>query len=110
MMFVHPKLRISLATRHIALKDIPKKITRANVSQTILLTYNCLKDYFKIKSPKIAVCGLNPHAGEGGFLGQEEKSIISPVIFALKSKIKYLSGPYASDNIFLKNMSNPFDA
>ena len=67
MMFVAAHVRLTIVTRHVPLKDVPKLITQKAVFDSIALMAQTLKDKFKIKNPKIAVLGLNPHAGEGGF-------------------------------------------
>lgn len=110
MIFAHPQLRVSLVTRHIPLKSVAHSLTRDNLYNAITLTFSCLKEYFRIKDPSIAVCGLNPHAGEGALLGKEERDIIIPVIKRLRSKFKHLSGPHPADDIFLKNAKEPYDA
>ncbi|MEI7999014.1 MAG: 4-hydroxythreonine-4-phosphate dehydrogenase PdxA [Candidatus Omnitrophota bacterium] len=100
MMFVSPQVRLSLVTRHVAIKDVPKMITKANVYSCIELMHKTLKKQFGIINPRIAVLGLNPHAGEGGLLGDEELKHIMPAIqFARKNRIK-VEGPYPADTFF----------
>lgn len=107
MMFISDRLKLSLVTRHIALKDVPNKINKENIFKTVLLTYNALKDYFKIENPKIAVLGLNPHASEDGLMGKEEDLIIKPAIKKFRKKI---FGPISPDTIFRQALNKEFDA
>ncbi len=109
MMFVAKNLRLVIATRHIPIKDVPNAITKKNLYETILLTHQGLKKLFKIKNPKIGVCGLNPHAGEGGKMGKEEIEVITPVIKkAIKNKMR-IEGPFAADTIFTATVYPRYD-
>ncbi|NQU18789.1 4-hydroxythreonine-4-phosphate dehydrogenase PdxA [bacterium] len=110
MMFVSKKLKLSLVTRHIALKDVPTAIKKENIFATTLLTYNALKNYFAIKKPKIAISGLNPHASEDGLMGREEERIIAPVVTRLRMILKTIYGPIPSDTIFKRALDKEFDA
>jgi len=110
MMFCGLNLKITLVTRHIALSNVPKAITREKIKDAIILTDICLKKHFKIKNPKIGVCSLNPHSGENGLLGTEERKIISPLIKDLKSKIPRIQGPISSDAIFYMAYTGKLDA
>ena len=86
MMFIAPRVRLTIVTRHVPLKDVPKMITQKAVVDSIALMARTLKDRFKIKNPKIAVLGLNPHAGEGGLLGAEDVKHILPAIRKAKAQ------------------------
>ena len=110
MMFYSSKLKIALVTRHIALNKVSGIITREKIKDTIILVEGYLKKYFKIKKPRIGVCGLNPHCGENGLLGIEEKKIITPLIKRLKSKIPGLEGPMPGDAIFYMAHKGRLDA
>lgn len=110
MMFVANKLKVVLVTRHLPLKKVPPEINKGKIIETALLTRNFLKDYYRIKTPRIAVCGLNPHAGEDGLFGKEEEDIIKPAIAQTKRQIKFIFGPFASDTLFLPSQSKRFDA
>jgi 4-hydroxythreonine-4-phosphate dehydrogenase len=83
MMLAGPDLRVVPTTIHIALKDVPGALDAALLSDTIRITDAALRRDFGVESPRIAVAGLNPHAGEGGVMGREEIEIIAPVIEAL---------------------------
>jgi len=110
MMFVLDDLKVVIATRHTPLKDIPKEISRKLICKTISLTAKSLQRYFRIADPKIAVCGLNPHAGEGGNIGCEEVRIISPAIKHMKSIFPNVQGPFAADTLFYTANASRYDA
>jgi 4-hydroxythreonine-4-phosphate dehydrogenase len=113
MMLANPLLKVSLVTTHLALKDVPKRLTRQKIRTTFLNTLNGLKRHWKIKKPKIAILALNPHAGESGLLGREEISIITPEVNFLKKKYRHsaeVSGPYPADTFFTKIHKQHFDA
>ncbi len=99
MAFYGEKMIVSLVTTHIPLKDVPEKVTFEKLIDTARLSYEFL-NRLKIKDPKIAVCGLNPHAGEKGLLGTEEESIIKRAIEVCKKEGIPLYGPYPSDSLF----------
>ena len=101
MAFTSPLLSMALVTDHIPLAQVASSITKEKILQTIILCDNYAKFCGK-KSPKIAVCGLNPHAGEEQILGHEEQEVIAPAIaLAKKAKIKVV-GPIAADSIFYR--------
>ena len=100
MMFIARNVRLTIVTRHVPLKDVPKLITQKAVFDSITLMARTLKDKFKIGKPKIAVLGLNPHAGEGGLLGSEDVKRILPAIHKAKSSRHQCQGPFASRYFF----------
>ena len=100
MMFVAPKVRLTIVTRHVPLKEVPRLITQKAVFDSIALMAQTLKDKFKIKDPKIAVLGLNPHAGEGGLLGSEDIKHILPAISKAKARGINAVGPLPADTFF----------
>jgi len=107
MLLATDQLKVALATTHLPLTEVANNITRESLSEVISIIHNDFK-YLGVKKPKILVCGLNPHAGENGYLGNEEKTIISPVIKDL-NKVGYdLIGPVPADTAFthesLKNV------
>jgi 4-hydroxythreonine-4-phosphate dehydrogenase len=87
-------LRVALATTHLALKDVSAAITQSELLRTLEIIHHDLIHRFGISDPKILVAGLNPHAGEGGYLGREEIDVIQPVINQCRSKNWHVSGPY----------------
>jgi 4-hydroxythreonine-4-phosphate dehydrogenase len=100
MMFIAPQVRLTIVTRHVPLKDVPKLITQKTVFNSIALMARTLKDKFKIRAPKIAVLGLNPHAGEGGLFGWEDVKHILPAIRQAKAHGINANGPMPADTFF----------
>jgi len=100
MMFVAHQMLLTIVTRHVPLKDVPKLITQKAVLNSIELMAETLKEKFKIKAPKIAVLGLNPHAGEGGILGQEDLKYILPAVRRAKEQGVNAVGPIPADTFF----------
>jgi len=101
MMLVSEKLKVALATTHLPLREIPKKITKDHISETLLIIDRELKSKWKIKNPFIKVLGLNPHAGDGGFIGSEDQEILIPVIEKLNSLGLNITGPHSADTAFI---------
>ena len=101
-MLFNRKLRVSLVTQHISLKDVSISLSKEKIFKVILRTAKGLAGLFKINHPKIAVCGLNPHASDNGAIGAEEKQIIIPAIEKAEAKGILVSGPYPADTLFLK--------
>jgi 4-hydroxythreonine-4-phosphate dehydrogenase len=110
MMFVTDEIKTVIVTRHIPINEISKAITQQKVFDTIELTNASLKERFGIRQPKIAVCGLNPHAGEGGLLGQEEIQTIIPAIKRAQAQGIQASGPFSGDTMFMPKRRKGFDA
>ncbi|MEK7815590.1 MAG: 4-hydroxythreonine-4-phosphate dehydrogenase PdxA [Pseudomonadota bacterium] len=110
MMLAAGNLRVVLATTHLALADVPRAITRERVTRVIEILHRDLKEKFGMLEPRIRVCGLNPHAGEGGHLGREEIEVIEPVIKALIAKGMKLEGPVPADTAFLPESLKDTDA
>lgn len=110
MMLVKGNLRVIHVTTHSPLKDVPKSIRKDKVFKTIKLAYEALKFFWEIKNPKIAVAGLNPHAGEGGLLGNEEITEITPAIELAKKMGINVVGPLSPDTVFVKALGGEFDA
>lgn len=101
MLFATGDLKVLLLTRHIPLADVPKAITQELIEkETLQLTHELEK--FGIKNPKLALCALNPHAGEDGLLGTEERDILIPAIKNLQQKNINIDGPHPADTLFAK--------
>ena len=100
MMLVGGDLRVALATTHIALKDVPATLTRKSLITTLRILHADLIAKFAIAAPRILVAGLNPHAGEGGYLGREEIDLIAPAVEQLKREGMLLTGPLPADTLF----------
>ena len=100
MMLACPGLRVALATTHLPLREVADAITPRVLERVLMTLDHELKTRFGIASPRILVCGLNPHAGEGGHLGQEEIEVIAPVIGRLLEAGLHLVGPLPADTLF----------
>lgn len=100
MMLVAGQLRVALATTHLPLRDVPDAITPENLRETLQILVASLRERFDIARPRVLVLGLNPHAGEGGHLGTEDRDIIAPVVDALTAEGLDLRGPLPADTAF----------
>jgi 4-hydroxythreonine-4-phosphate dehydrogenase len=110
MMLASPELRVALATTHLPLADVPAAITRESLTRTLRIVHAELIARFGIVAPRIAVLGLNPHAGEGGHLGREEIDTIIPALEALRGEGVSLIGPLPADTAFVPQMRARYDA
>ena len=110
MMFLGSKWKMVLVTTHLPLKEVSKWITSDRILSTIRMTDEGLKRYFGIPHPKIAVLGLNPHCGEDGLLGEEEKMAIIPAVTEARSQGVEVEGPFPADSFFNLARNTPFDA
>jgi 4-hydroxythreonine-4-phosphate dehydrogenase len=108
MMFYADALRVVLATIHIALADVPKTLT-ADVMETTIRLTSCEMPRFGYPRPRIAVAGLNPHAGEHGLFGREEETTIRPAIDACRASGIDVSGPFPGDTVFVRATRGEFD-
>jgi 4-hydroxythreonine-4-phosphate dehydrogenase len=107
MLLVHEDLRVGVATGHIPVSEVSKNLTAEKIDKKLTIFHDSLKKDFGIIKPKIAVLGLNPHAGENGQLGSEDKEIILPVIEKWKAKGHLIFGPFPADGFFgTKNYKN----
>ena len=102
-------LRVALATTHLPLAAVPAAITRESLTATLRVVAADLAAKFRIPQPRIAVCGLNPHAGESGYLGREEIDVIEPVIASLRDSGLDLVGPIPADTAFVPERLRAFD-
>ncbi|KYG80563.1 4-hydroxythreonine-4-phosphate dehydrogenase [Roseivirga ehrenbergii] len=109
MFLCNDRLRIGVATGHIPLMKIKEELTTERLTSKIDLMLKSLKKDFGIIKPKVAILGLNPHAGEDGLLGSEEKELIQPVINEFKEKGHLVLGPYPADGFFGNNTNSQFD-
>lgn len=110
MMLATEKLRVALVTTHLPLKDVSAAITHTRLRSVIRVLAHDLTSRFNIASPKILVCGLNPHAGENGHLGHEEIEIITPVLDSLRQQGVDLIGPLPADTLFTPKYLKTADA
>ena len=111
MMLATEGLRVALATTHLPLKDVPAAITQELLESIITILHNDLVTQFGIAQPHILVCGLNPHAGEGGHMGREEIDVIEPLLEKLRKQHQWrLTGPLPADTLFTPKHLNGADA
>lgn len=110
MMLATEGLRVALATTHLPLKEVADAITPGSLTRTIQILHQDLRQQFGITQPRIYVCGLNPHAGEGGHMGREEIDVIEPVLANLRNQGMDLVGPLPADTLFQDKYLRDADA
>ena len=110
MMLANATVRVALATTHLPLRDVARAITRESLERTLRILHRAMRRDFGLQHPRIAVLGLNPHAGEGGHLGREELDTIEPVVDALREEGMALVGPLPADTAFLPAKLRDVDA
>jgi 4-hydroxythreonine-4-phosphate dehydrogenase len=109
MLMASPVIKTVPATIHIPLRDVPAALTRQHLKLTIEITAAGLKRYFALTNPRLAICGLNPHAGESGSIGREEIEFIAPLIAELNAKGFNLTGPHPADSLFHDEARGGYD-
>lgn len=109
MLLLNKDLKIGLLSRHIPLRDVPFSLDKDKIYKTILLTHFSLKRLFSIRAPRIAVCGLNPHASDNGLIGDEEKRVIEPAIKRIRTRISGIDGPLPADVAIVKTIHKKYD-
>ena len=110
MMLVGGGLRVALATTHLALKDVPSAITRESLARTLRVLDRDLRARFRISRPRILVSGLNPHSGESGHLGTEDRDVIAPVVLEANKENIAAVGPVPADTLFVPERLKGADA
>jgi 4-hydroxythreonine-4-phosphate dehydrogenase len=105
MMLASDRLRVVLATTHIPLRDVPDAVTGSGIVGTAQITRTGLRDWFGIVDPRLALCALNPHAGDGGRFGDEDDRILTPA-----AREANIAGPFPADTVFVRAMRGEFDA
>ncbi|HZY68911.1 MAG TPA: 4-hydroxythreonine-4-phosphate dehydrogenase PdxA [Devosia sp.] len=110
MMLTHEKFRVVPLTIHVPLRDVPALITGRLIRDTARIVEHDLRTRFGIEEPRIAVTGLNPHAGEGGAIGMEENHVINPAILDLRNSGMRIEGPFSADTAFLPSNWQRYDA
>jgi 4-hydroxythreonine-4-phosphate dehydrogenase len=110
MMLAAPGMRVALATTHLPLKDVSAALTIESLLKTATTIDADLRKWWGLPAPRIAVCGLNPHAGEGGYLGREEIDVISPAIQLMRERGINATGPLPADTAFVPQMLEQCDA
>ena len=110
MMLATGSLRVALATTHLPLSQVSRAITRELVLDTVTILERDLRQWWGLRRPRIAVCGLNPHAGEGGHLGDEEIRVIEPALAMLRARGLAVAGPLPADTVFVPRILADYDA
>jgi 4-hydroxythreonine-4-phosphate dehydrogenase len=110
MMLAGEKLRVALVTNHLQLAKVPRAVTAGGILATLAVTHAALAREFGIAKPRIAVCAMNPHAGEGGAFGDEERRIVAPALARARRLGLGASGPYPADSVFFRAAAGEFDA
>jgi 4-hydroxythreonine-4-phosphate dehydrogenase len=108
-MFHAEALRVVLATVHVPLADVPRRLTRDLVEGTIDLSASALPR-FGFPAPRLALAGLNPHAGEHGLMGTEDDDVLAPAVEACRARGVRVDGPFPADTVFVRAMRGEFDA
>ena len=110
MLLTADNLKVGLVTEHVSVKEISQYITRENITSKLQILYTSLQQDFGIDKPKIAVLGLNPHAGDEGLIGKEEEEIIKPAVKDAKQRNMLVVGPFSADAFFARAQYEKFDA
>ena len=110
MMMAGASLKVTLVTIHQALATVPGSLSEEAIARLIAITWRSLREDFGVVRPRLAVAGLNPHAGEGGLFGDEEERLLAPAISQARSKGWLVEGPLAPDTVFAKAAGGQFDA
>ncbi len=110
MMLASPELRVVPLTIHIPVSDVPASLTPELLERRIRITHAALRDRFGLPAPRLAVAGLNPHAGEGGRMGREEIEVIAPVLENLRAEGMQIAGPLSADTLFHAAARTRYDA
>ncbi|MFN9590388.1 MAG: 4-hydroxythreonine-4-phosphate dehydrogenase PdxA, partial [Bacteroidota bacterium] len=108
MMMVSPNMRVGLLSEHIPLQDAAKAVTREALRSKLNIFHQSLQKDFGISKPRLAVLGLNPHAGDNGLIGKEEESLIQPLLKEARQQM-LVFGPYAADSFFARGYHEKFD-
>jgi 4-hydroxythreonine-4-phosphate dehydrogenase len=106
----HGTLRVALATTHVPIAQVPAALTIDGIAATLKVLLAELRSRFGIDAPRVAVTGLNPHAGEGGYIGREEVDVIAPAISRLRSEGHHVDGPLPADTVFVPSIVQRYDA
>jgi 4-hydroxythreonine-4-phosphate dehydrogenase len=110
MMLVGGPLRVALVTHHVRLRDVVCHLSQEEIARTARMAAGALRRYFYVPEPRLAVCGLNPHAGDAGRFGDEEERQIAPAVAALRAEGIAAAGPLPPDTCFLRASRGEFDA
>jgi len=110
MMLASGELRVALLTTHVALHEVPGLLCHDDTVQLIRITYQAMRQDMGIAAPRLALCGLNPHAGEQGHFGREELDVLAPALQSLAGEGMLIDGPLPADTLFSAAMRQQYDA
>ena len=110
MMLAAPRLRVALVTNHLQLSRVPRAITPGEVLRVLATTHTALQRDFGIARPRLALCALNPHAGEGGAFGDEERRLLGPALARAKRLGLRVTGPHPADSVYARAVAGELDA
>jgi len=110
MFMVSEDLRVGLVTNHLPISDVAANVTKQKIQQKLNIMFNSLREDFGVIKPKIAILGLNPHAGDGGAIGNEDEELIRPIVLEAKKKGRFIMGPYPADGFFGNGLYRKYDA
>ncbi len=110
MMLAAPRLRVALVTNHLQLARVPRAVTPGEVLRVLATTHAALQREFGIARPRLALCAMNPHAGEGGAFGDEERRLLAPALSRAAKLGLRVSGPHPADSVYSRAVSGEFDA
>ncbi len=110
MMLAGERLRVALATNHLALAEVRPALTGPRIAETVVLTDQALRRDFGLRRPRIAVCAMNPHGGDEGAFGDEDRRIVAPAVASARRARANASGPYPADSLFFRAARGEFDA
>lgn len=110
MLLAGPRLRVAVHTTHVALADVPGRLSTEGIVEDLQILHRGLRKGFGIAKPRIAVCGLNPHAGDGGLFGDEEARVIAPAVKAARAARIDARGPFAADGVIPRAAQGDYDA
>lgn len=109
MLLLSEELMVAFVTTHVALRDVPESLSIGKISHTIRTLHEGLRSYFGLSTPRIAVCGLNPHCGDGGRFGTEEADIVEPAVQKVRDSGMKVAGPMPSDTVFSSVVRDFYD-
>ena len=110
MLMAGPRLRVAVHTTHLPLAEVPRRLNAAGIVEDLRILQRSLREGFGVARPRLAVCGLNPHAGEGGFFGDEEARVIAGAVGVARGERIDARGPFAADGVIPRAAQGEFDA
>jgi 4-hydroxythreonine-4-phosphate dehydrogenase len=109
MSMITPRLRVAFVTAHVPLRRVAETLSPSLIVETVRIAYRDLVRWFRIPTPRVAICGLNPHAGEDGLIGEEEEQVVRPAVRALQSEGLTVEGPAPAETLFRQALEGQWD-